>query len=80
MQDSFPDRLIDGSEETSFGNALDEGLVSAFRNAVGNSEYQQKTVLSAIIAPYLEVVEEDEMIFKIDTEELDLDHWSDRYS
>lgn len=80
MKDVFPDRFIDGSEEKSFGNELDEGLTKAFRSGVGNCEYSQKTVLSAIIAPYLEVVDEEEMIFKIDTENLDLEKWSDRYA
>ena len=80
MEDGLSDMLVDGSELCSIGNDLDQRLVSAFRNAVGNSDYQQKTVLSAIIEPYLEVVDEDEMIFKIDTEELNLEKWSDRYS
>lgn len=79
MKDSFPEKFIDGSEESGFGNELDEGLISAFRSAVGNSECSQKTILSAVIGPYLQVVDEDEMIFKIDTEELDVEKWSDRY-
>ncbi|GAA0646331.1 hypothetical protein [Salarchaeum japonicum] len=80
MRDDFPERFIDGSEEKSFGNELDEGLTQAFRSGVGNCEYSQKTILSAIIEPYLEVVDEEELIFKIDTEELNLEKWSDRYS
>jgi len=79
LKGDFPDGLIDGSEEASFGNELDEGLVSAFRNAVGNCEYQQKTVLSALIAPHLEVVDAEEEIFKIDEDELNLEEWSERY-
>lgn len=79
MRDGFPDRFVDGSEEKSFGNELDEGLTQAFRSGVGNCEYSQKTVLSAIIAPYLEVVDEQEMIFKIDTEDLNVERWSQRY-
>lgn len=79
MKESFPERFIDGSEETGFGNELDEGLLSALRSAVGNCEYSQKTVLSAMIGPHLEVVHEEEMIFKIDGEELELEKWSDRY-
>lgn len=80
MRDDFPERFIDGSEEKSFGNELDEGLTQAFRSGVGNCEYSQNTILSAIIEPYLEVVDEEELIFKIDTEELNLEKWSDRYS
>jgi hypothetical protein len=79
LKGEFPDGLIDGSAEASFGNELDEGLIYAFRNAVGNSEYQQKTVLSAIIAPHLEVVDAEEEIYKINGDELNLDEWSDRY-
>ena len=79
MKDSFPEKFIDGSEEAGFGNELDEGLIEAFRSAVGNCEYSQKTVLSAIIGPHLEVVHEEEMIFKIDTEHLELEKWGERY-
>jgi len=79
LKENFPEKFIDGSEEIAVGNELDEGLAEAFRSAVGNCEYKQKTVLSAIIGPFLEVVEEEEMIFKIDTEDLNLDEWSDRY-
>lgn len=79
MKEGFPEKFIDGSEETGFGNELDEGLISAFRSAVGNCEYSQKTVLSAVIGPHLEVVHEEEMIFKIDDTELELEKWSDRY-
>jgi len=79
LQDRYTDMLVDGSELSSIGNELDQGLVSAFRNAVGNCDYRQKTVLSAIIAPYVEIVDEDEDIFKIDTEELELEEWSERY-
>jgi hypothetical protein len=79
LKDDFLDTLIDGSEEIPLGNELDEGLVYAFRSGVGNCEYSQKTILSAIIAPVLEVVDEDEEIFKIDQEQLNLEEWSEVY-
>lgn len=79
MKGEFPDGLIDGSAEAGFGNELDKGLISGFRNAVGNCEFQQKTVLSAIIAPHLEVVDASEGIYKIDGDELNLEEWSERY-
>lgn len=81
MKDNFPDKFVDGSEESPVGNELDQGLAAAFRSGVGNCDYKQKTVLSAIIGPYLEVVDEEEEIFKIDEEKLngELERWSERY-
>ena len=73
----------DGSlEGKKLSNEIESSLKNALESAVGNCDYKQKTVLSAVIDEHLVSVDGENDIYVVDDENLEdeLEEWSDRYS
>lgn len=81
MESSDEDSSFDTLEEKKLSNEIDADLKKALSSAVGNCEYQQKTVLSAVISDCLEEVSGADGIFVVDENlEDELEKWSERYA
>lgn len=65
---------------TSLSNMIDESLKGRVDRAVAGSDYNQKTILSAILDKHL--IKNDEGLLTFDEDKLDdeLSKWSDHYA
>ena len=81
MESSGDDSSQGTLEEKKLSNEIAAELKKALESAVGNCEYQQKTVLSAVLDEHLEEVDGTDAIYIIDENlEEKLEKWSDRYA